>query len=152
MSWMNASAVRAADEMLAAQSDFDHSVESPDGHGRRSRSDGRWLATAEEAAAEKAAAEERAARAAVKQAADDAARQEMESLPIPNMEAMIENDFGNLETIRVALEKFSKSLDFEAMMGNAERTAEVRQRDDGTVVFYAVNEYRVEAVFSRKIK
>lgn len=39
MSWMNASAVAAADRILAAQSDWDHSVASSDGMGRRSLHD-----------------------------------------------------------------------------------------------------------------
>ena len=70
MSWMNASAVAAAGRRNAAQSAWDHSVESPDGYGRRNvemptctaapaASDWRPM-TAEElkAAADKAAAEE----------------------------------------------------------------------------------------------
>ena len=39
MSWMNASAAAAADRRNAELSAWDHSVESPDGYGRRDADD-----------------------------------------------------------------------------------------------------------------
>jgi len=76
MSWMNASAVAAADRRNAALSAWDHSFESPDGYGRRGEDRELVPPTAEMIAEFEAAQADEAARRAeerAKWAAEDAA-------------------------------------------------------------------------------
>ena len=81
MSWMNASAASAADRQNRAWSSWDHSVESPDGYGRRGE-DRELLPPTDEAVAEfEAAKAAEAARIAAVRAAGTEEDTAFDALP-----------------------------------------------------------------------
>ena len=139
MNWMNASAAAAADRRNAELSRWDHSVESPDGMGRRDADD-RHLA-AEYAAEEARKEEARRHRRAMAEELAEQRRQETEEfarLPEASGRAIVE-----------VLAEMTADAELVACIGQEAWTPAARLRPDGRVAYYRIYGERVELAFIR---
>ena len=142
MSWMNASAVAAADRRNAE----DHGKESPDGYGIRARDDFSTPYSVEETEARLAARRaEDEARAQAIAAAAAAAAVELAELAEPPGELVTADG----QTVAAALSVANESAEIAACMGGEEYTVVARLRET-EVAFFRVYADRAELAFTRQ--